>query len=153
DDRLPGFLDGKTTPASAAERIELAWLCSLKRLNRAAARFYEDAFAVEPKLADDQGAAHRYNAACAAALAGCGQGKDTDKLDDKERARLRRQALDWLRADLETIGRLPDKAADQARSAAEVGKTLRRWQVDTDLAGVREPEALAKLPEAEGRPW
>ena len=48
-------------------------------LNCAAARFYEEAFAAQPKLADDLGAAHRYNAACAAALAGCGQSKDAGK--------------------------------------------------------------------------
>src|SRR5262249_30096661 len=101
DGQLPGVLAGKTTPASPGERIELAGLCSLKRLHRAAARFYEGAFAADPQPLDDLGAAHRYNAACAAALAGCGQGKDADKFDGKERARLRRQALDWLRAALE----------------------------------------------------
>jgi len=35
-----------------------------------------------------------------AALAAAGQGEDAAKLDDKERTRLRKQALDWLRADL-----------------------------------------------------
>jgi hypothetical protein len=46
---------------------------------------------------------HRYNAACAAALAACGQGKDSAKRDAQERARLRRQALDWLREGLEAL--------------------------------------------------
>jgi serine/threonine-protein kinase len=152
DGRLPGFLEGKTTPASPDERVELAGLCSLKRLHGAAARFYAEAFAAEPKLAERLDS-HRYNAACAAALAGCGQCKDADKLDGKERARLRRQALDWLRAELEAWGRLLDKEPDQARSAARVTKVLRHWLTDADLAGVRGPEALAKLPEAERRPW
>ena len=62
--KLPGFLEGKTTPASPAERIKLAGLCCLKRLNRAAARFSEQAFAAEPTLADDLDAGHRYDAAC-----------------------------------------------------------------------------------------
>jgi hypothetical protein len=31
---------------------------------------------------------------------GCGQGQDADKLDNQERARWRRQALEWLRQDI-----------------------------------------------------
>jgi serine/threonine-protein kinase len=153
DGKLPGFLAGKTVPASPAERIELAGLCSLKRLHRAAARFFEEAFAATPGLKDDLGAGHRYNAARAAALAGCGEGKDAGKLDAKERARLRRQALDWLRSDLEAWGRLLDEAPDRARSAARVAHSLQRWQVDHSFAGVRGAEALARLPEAERQPW
>jgi tetratricopeptide (TPR) repeat protein len=149
--RLPGFLEGKTAPASPAERIELAELCTLKRLHRAAARLYEGAFAADPKLLDDLGAAHRYNAACAAALAGCGQGQDADQLDGKERARLRRQALDWLRADLEAWGRLLDRGPDNVRP--RIVEQLRRWLADTDFTGVRGPAALARLPEAERPAW
>jgi tetratricopeptide (TPR) repeat protein/serine/threonine protein kinase len=151
DGKLPGFLEGKTTPASPRERIELAGLCTLKRLHRAAAHFYAEAFAAEPKLANDPRAAHRYNAACAAALAGCGQGKDADKLDDKERAGLRRQALDWLRADLDEWGRLLDKEPDKGRPA--IAQQTRHWLVDTDFAGVRGQQALAKLPEPERESW
>jgi serine/threonine protein kinase/Flp pilus assembly protein TadD len=152
DERLPGFLTGTSTPAGPSERVELARLCSLKRLHGAAVRFYADAFAAEPPLAERLGP-HRYNAACAAALAGCGQGKEADRLDDKERARLRRQALDWLRADLAAWGRLLDKGPDQARAAARLIKVLQSWPADADFAGVRGPEALAKLPESERRPW
>src|SRR5437763_2953473 len=50
----------------------------------------------KPALAADPRTSVHYNAACAAALAGCGQGKDADQSDEKERGRLRRQALDWL---------------------------------------------------------
>ena len=85
------------------------------------------------------------------ALAGCGQGKDADQLDDKERARLRRQALDWLRADLEAWGRLLDRGPDKAR--AIIAEKMRYWLADTDFAGVRGPAALARLPEAERPAW
>jgi serine/threonine protein kinase/Flp pilus assembly protein TadD len=153
DGKLPAFLEGKATPASAAERIELARLCLVKHLDGAAARFYEEAFTAEPKLAENLQAFHRYNAACAAALAACGQGKDADQLDEKEKARLRGRALAWLRADLEALSRLPDKGADAARLAAGVGTVLRHWQADPDLAGVRGAEALGKLPEAERQAW
>src|SRR4029077_15617790 len=99
----------------------------------------------------DLGPRHRYNAACAAALAGCGQGKDADQSDAKERVRLRRQALDWLRADLVAWGRLQEKEPD--KNAPVLTKTMQHWQQDSDFAGVRGPEALAKLPEAERLEW
>jgi tetratricopeptide (TPR) repeat protein len=151
DGKLPGFLEHKTMPASSQERIELGGLCTLKRLYRAAARFYAEAFAAERTLANDLGSAHRYNAACASALAGCGQGKDVDKLDDKERARLRRQALDWLHADLEATRLLLEKDANKA-GLYVIGQ-MRHWLADPDFTGVREPEALAKLHEAERQAW
>jgi tetratricopeptide (TPR) repeat protein/serine/threonine protein kinase len=151
DGKLPGFLDGTTTPAGPAERVELAGLCAVKRLDRAAARFYEDAFAAEPKLADDLGAWHRYSAACAAALAGCGVGKDADKLDETDKARLRGQALGWLRADFESWTKEMAKNTTEARTA--VREKMQHWQADPDLAAVRGPDALAKLPEAERQPW
>jgi hypothetical protein len=150
---LPGFLAGTAAPASPDEQIALADLCAIKRLNRAAVRFFAEAIAAQPKLADDLDAGHRYNAACVAALAGCAQGKDVDTLDDKERAVLRRRALDWLRGDLKAWGRLLEKEPDQARSAARVTKKLQHWQVDPDFAGVRGLEGLAKLPAAERQPW
>jgi tetratricopeptide (TPR) repeat protein len=155
DGKLEKVLKGEAQPANAAERVALARLCQWqhRQLHVAAIRFYTEAFAAEPKLADDPRTEYRYGAACAAALAGCGQGKDAAGLDQKEHARLRRQALDWLRADLEAWGRQLDKEPDQARSAAGVAKALQQWLVDRELAGVRGPEALAKLPEAERQPW
>jgi tetratricopeptide (TPR) repeat protein len=152
-EKLPGFLDRKTRPASPVECIELAQLCTLKRLHRAAARFYEEAFDAQPRLADDLGAAHRYNAACAAALAGCGQGKDADKLDATEYARLRRQALSWLRAGLQAWGRVLNKEPDNAGPAARVTQVLQDWRGDADFSGVRGAEALAQLPEEERQSW
>ena len=149
DGRLPDIFAHKAAPASAEERIELAGLCSCKGLNGAAARFYTDAFAEAPRLADDLGAGRRYAAACAAALAGCGRGKDAEALDDEGRARLRGQALDWLRADLKALTGPPDKTATPPLSAADVRGVLKRWQADPDLEGIRGAKALAKLPEAE----
>jgi hypothetical protein len=92
----------------------------------------------------------RANAACSAALAGCGRGIDAPT-DDGERARLRVQARDWLRADLAWWS----KAAESrdANALAAVRGTLSHWQEDADLAGVRDADALAKLPEAEQAEW
>src|SRR5262249_31561525 len=100
DARLPGILRGTEKPANAAELLDLAKLCVFKKHYAAAARFSLDAFTAEPKQAEAVPEATRYNAACAAALAGCGQGRDAGTLNDKERALWRLQALDWLRQDL-----------------------------------------------------
>jgi eukaryotic-like serine/threonine-protein kinase len=133
-------------------KVTIAFQCQVEeRLYARAARLYTEGFAAEPELANDLRAGHRYNAACAAALAGCAQGQDAAKLDDAERARLRRQALDWLRADLTAWGRFLEKAPEKAGDTVE--RTLRHWhQDDPDLAGVR-GDALAKLPEAERASW
>jgi hypothetical protein len=149
--QLPSFREGKIPPASPEECIELAALCTFKRLHRAAVDFSQKAFTDKPQLAEDLQAGHRYNAACEAALAGCGQGNDASQLEAKERARLRRQALDWLRADLAAWAKELAKKTPEARAA--VREQMQHWQTDTDLAGVRGPEALAKLPEGERRDW
>jgi serine/threonine-protein kinase len=151
--QLPAFLKAERQPQSAAEALELAWLCQqpFKQRYAAAARFYRDAFAAEPKLADDVRSGRRYNAACAAALAGCGRGKDVPKPDAKERSRLRAQALAWLRADLNAWQDVLAKAPKRARPS--VAQTLQHWQMDADLAGVRDKAALEQLPEAERQDW
>jgi serine/threonine-protein kinase len=93
----------------------------------------------------------RYNTACAAALAGCGKGQDADKLGDTERARLRRQALDWLQADLEAWRRRLDGEPDKFRPV--LAEQMRHWLDNADFAEVRGPAAIAKLPEAERPAW
>jgi serine/threonine-protein kinase len=151
DARLPAILSGTEKPANAAEQIDLAELCGLKKDYAAAARFYRDAFTAEPKLAEAVPASTRYNAACAAALAGCGQGKDADKLDDKQRAHWRLQALDWLRQDLTWWSKALDNG--NAQTNAQVRQLMRHWQADGDLAGVRAKDGLAQLPDEERTQW
>ena len=90
DAKLPAILRGETKPANGTDCLTLADICTIKQLFAAAARFSQEAFADEPKLAETLGFQHRYNAACYAALAGSGKEKDADTLDAKERrARLR----------------------------------------------------------------
>jgi Flp pilus assembly protein TadD len=153
DAELPAFLSGQRKPSGPEEQLELGDLCRhpAKRLYDAAARFATEAFAARSALANDLPAGHRYNAACAAALAGCAQGQDTDKLDAKERSRWRQQAHDWLRADLVAWGQTLDKGNPQVKAAVQ--QQMRHWQSDPDLAGVRDKDALDKLPEAEQKPW
>jgi tetratricopeptide (TPR) repeat protein len=149
--RLPAILAGKDKPANTGERLSLAIICGQpgKELYAASARFYREVFAAEPKLADNPRAQHRYNAACAAALAGCGRGADARQLDAGRRAELRKQALEWLRADLAGWSRLHERP--EQRELAR--QALEHWQQDKDLAGVRDKSALAALPAEEGTAW
>jgi len=153
DSKLPRLLKGEIQPADVGERLAVAQLCQLpcKSLYVAALRFYAEAFAAQPQLTSNQPSEPRYNAACAAALAGCGQGKDTDQLDAKERVRLRQQALDWLRDDLKAYRQTLDKAPDKTGPA--IAQRMQHWLQDNGFAGVHGSDALAKLPEGEGLQW
>jgi serine/threonine protein kinase/Flp pilus assembly protein TadD len=152
DARLPALLARQAKTTDAGELLGLGRLCQLpcKRLYAAAARFYADAFTTQPKLAADLNAGNRYNAARGAARAGTGHGQDSAGLDAGASARLRRQALDWLRADLALYAGLATQGSAQCR--AVVQERLAHWQQDSDFSGVR-GEALARLPAGERDGW
>jgi tetratricopeptide (TPR) repeat protein len=143
-DKLPALLKGDYKPTTNGERLALAELCTNKKRYRASAGLYADAFAAGPKLADDLKTFHRYNAACVASLSAASLGEDAAKLDDKERARLRKQALDRLRADLALWAKQLERC--QPADRAGVRQQMKHWQQDSDLAGIRDAAALAKLP-------
>jgi serine/threonine-protein kinase len=147
--RLPAYLGGALKPADNDEREALARLCQHERLFAAAARLLADALAADPRLSENPRSSHRYNAACFSALAAAGKGGEA--LGDAEKARLRRQALDWLKADLALWGKLLDGNRDAERGA--VGGAMHHWQQDVDLAGVREEVWLAELPAGERKAW
>jgi serine/threonine-protein kinase len=140
---LPAFLDGKYQPWDNDERLALLGACQFTNRTRAMAGLYADAFAAAPSLAEDLGAGHRYNAARAAAQAGCGRGADAAGLGKEDRARLREQAREWLRADLAARARALDAGSKATRAADR--RALARWRYEPDLACVREPGELNKL--------
>jgi serine/threonine-protein kinase len=148
--KLPAVLKGEVKPKDMAEHLGLVAVCQAKKLHHAATGLYAAAFAADPRLADDRQAPHRYNAACAAALAAAGQGADAPRLDAALKARLRGQALDWLKAELAAFSKLLDSGPPPAR--AFVVRALTHWQKDTDLAGLRDKQALAQLPADEQKP-
>jgi hypothetical protein len=79
-----------------------------------------------------------------------GKGRDAGALDAKEKARLRRLALDWLTAEL---GGLREQRRTGARKIDEIMRILRSWQQADDLIGVRAPGELAQIPVAERQCW
>jgi hypothetical protein len=78
-------------------------------------------------------------------------GKDADKLDNKQRTSLRKQALDWLRPDLATWTNVVDKGPPQVRPIVQ--QPLQHWQKVPDLASLRDKEPLTKLSEPERKAW
>ena len=148
--RLPAVLKGEDKPGDAAEGLAFAQLC-YNSGRYADDRLWADALATDAKLADDRQAVHRYNAACAAVMAASGAGKDERPPDDTARAKLRQQALDWLKAELAVGAKFVESGPPQAK--AFIAQTLKHWQEDTDLAGVRGDNAIEALPQADRAAW
>jgi hypothetical protein len=64
---------------------------------------------------------------------------------------LRRQAFDWLRADLAIWARQLESG--MAAQHPEAQRMLVHWQNDGDLAGIRDEAALAELPQSQRTEW
>jgi Tfp pilus assembly protein PilF len=143
--KLTAVLRGEAEPADWREQLGFAELCLTKKHFAAATRFFIAAFASEPKLTEDFMSGRRYNAACAASLAAAGQGLDATQLEDGQKVIFRKQASAWLRAELTAWGGLLEQ------NPRAVAGTLKHWQADPDLAGMREDAALVKLaPDEQG---
>jgi serine/threonine protein kinase len=146
DDRLAAVLKGQA-PANDAERLQLALQAYEKKLYAVAARLCAEALANDPGLGSDPRSQLAYSAACVAALAGCGRGKDEPPPDEAARVKLRRQAIAWLKSDLQAWRRVATTAAPGNRE--EAARALTHSQNDPDLACVRDDKELARLPEGE----
>ena len=113
----------------------------------AAARLWFEALASDPNLSVDRQAQHRYNTACAASLAAAGQGRDDPPPDDAAKAKLRGQALEWLKSELVTWTKILD--VGPAQMTAAIAPVIQHSKADADLTGIRDTDALANLPDAE----
>ena len=151
DARLIAIHRGDQQPRDNAERLQLAQRAYDKALQADATKLWADALEADPKLAEDRRAQVRYNAACAAALGGCGRGKDNPAPDDAAKAKLRERARAWLQAELAAWTGLVESGPPEARPV--VAPTLQHWKENGALAGVREAKALEALHEAEREPW
>jgi serine/threonine-protein kinase len=146
--RLPAILAGGELPHDVPTRLALADYFLGRKLDGAATRCFRAAFAADSKLADDLDAGLRYNAACAAALAGTGRGRDAPA-DEPARDRLRGEAIAWLRDDLAALSRQLDAADPPA--ARRIAETLAHWLNDPDLVGLRDEGELSQRNEPERR--
>jgi tetratricopeptide (TPR) repeat protein len=87
----------------------------------------------------------RYNAACSALR--CAEGLGVEAPPEAERPEYRKQALEFLTADLAAARTL------FATNTALVHRYMKHWFEDQDLASVRGPEALSQLPPDECDAW
>ncbi len=147
--RLPAVMNGREAPADAEEAASFARLAFARNRPEAAARLWAQAFAASPDIETDLVAMNRFQAARAAVRAGTeGAGESAGSRADS-RAKRRRQAIDWLRADLAASQAALDSGTAPQR--AGVARRLSRWRVDPALAPIRDEPALSALPEAERR--
>ncbi len=164
DEADPFYPPGSPRPAGddrfyCGHVLDFGWVVlAHEERYAAAARWYAGVFTAHahlvtgpPTLVTGPPTGHRYYVTWAAVLAGCGQGRDASALDAESRAGFRRQALGWLRADLEASRRLLDR--EPAENRALIAGGLQRWLRDPYLAGVRGPDALSRLPAAERQAW
>ena len=96
--------------------VKLAAAYELIGWNDKAAEYFAKGLQADPKLGDDRQAQHRYHAARAAVLAATGQGKGKPPLDDAAKAKLRRQARDWLKAELTAWTKQLDESAKRVEN-------------------------------------
>ena len=68
-----------------------------------------------------------------------------------DRNELRRQVSVWLRADLAQWREILQSGESEAREL--VTRNLAQWATEPDLKGIRDPEDLAALSEAEREGW
>jgi hypothetical protein len=149
DARL-GAVQKGGAPKDNPERLALAQRAYDLNRFATATKLLSEALDTDPKLGIDRQFQHRYNAACAAALALAGQGEEPT-LDATAKARLRRQAYDWLSAELVVWSGLI--RSGPAKALPVIAQTLKHWLEDTDLAAVRDPNALSQLSDSDREAW
>jgi hypothetical protein len=149
ESRLAALLRGDAQPSNVQELLAAARIAThQKRAFAATVRLFERALAAEPDWAEQLSSdPPRYYAACCATMAAAGAEGSADRLDNGERRRLRQEALVWLRAQLNSYEK------QLATEQAAVVKQLKYWEADSWLASVRDPAALANLPESERQVW
>jgi serine/threonine protein kinase len=151
DERMSVVLKGEA-PSDANELLSFAQRSYDSERFALSARFYAEAFQKEPILIECRKPQHAYNAACSAALGGCGRGELAETLDEASRKKLRDQANELLKNEMRRLEKLL-QSTSTTEERHQVANTLEHWQKDLDLASLREKERLAELPEGERKEW
>jgi serine/threonine protein kinase len=149
--RIPAIIKGEDAPKDLGERLELAQMCYDMKRTATAAGFWGEAMELEPSVGESRRPLHRFNAACSAAVSGSGRGRDDPAPDEVAKARFRSLALDWLRLELGWWSRYLESGQPNARPV--VLSHMNHWKNYRELAGIRNADALARLPEAERKDW
>ena len=139
--RQAGFMLSGARPLNVSDAALRADWCAYHQHYTEAVAIYAEAFARNPKLADNSSNSYRYNAACCAALAADGKGREPPLLS--ERPEYRRQARTWLEAQFAQRKRSFEANENSART--QTRKDLEEWLLDADLASIRNPARLREL--------
>ena len=145
------LLDGRVISEDATELRRAATLGYYVDRHVASERLWREAFALRPELADDLPWMNRFQAARAAALAGCGQGEGAGELDDETREALRLAAAEWLREELRLISSRLGEDGEIARRL--LAAALIEWRDCPELAAVREARELERWSPLERDDW
>jgi hypothetical protein len=149
DKRIEAAVRGDERPELSSEWVALARHAESRQFYAAAVSLYSEAFKADPGLVDGRTPSLRYQAACAAALAGCQAGRDQSAPSRTDLAVLRTRALEWLGAEL----------AQRLKDVPEVGsprikQLLLTWKGDGALAGLRPGSpTVGQLPDREQQSW
>jgi Flp pilus assembly protein TadD len=148
--KLAAITSGRARTQNSLEALRLADFALVRRHQpRIAARLFRKALA-DRTLPRQLRFRFEYNAACAAVLCAAGRvEKGADAPDAEESKRLRKDALEWLEANLATWKRL---MRFDARYRAFGMTQLRHWLIDSDVAYVRD-NAIDRLPADERTAW
>ena len=112
--KMVKVLAGKAQAKDSFELRNFIDICKMRRRHIAAAKLSSDLFTADAELANDLEAGHRFKAASFASLAAARQGSDSDRLTDQGCTVWRKQALQWLGADLEAWTKELESDADEA---------------------------------------
>jgi tetratricopeptide (TPR) repeat protein len=152
--QLPAFLEKDSAAAGAGEFVLFAEFCRRTKRYATSSRFWSKAFSAEPDLANSIDPSfgnymNRFNAACYSALAGIGEGTDSDTTDASTRDRLRKQTMEWLKEDLAKWEKLLKGDQKPSLDKGTILGHLRSAKIDTDLKGIRDDAWLARWPKEE----
>lgn len=119
DAQLAALQRGVLKITDLPHALIMARFCQGKNLPLQAARFYEEAFEGDPKLANTVTGQNRLSAAKAALAAALGK-NDAKKINDDDRSVWHRKAVDWMRAELavrDEILKMDDAPRTRSRTA------------------------------------
>lgn len=145
----PGGDDGPPPEVDLDDRLAFAAVLRDRGDVEASDRVYTEVVSERPELLVDHSRTVPFDAARSAILASLRP--SVAETDPTHAEGLRRKALGWLRADMETWRRHLDMRSSQCRF--HVARCIARWRSARDFAVVRDRDRVAPLSDVERPEW
>jgi eukaryotic-like serine/threonine-protein kinase len=139
---LQAFLRGDYQPRNNDERLALLGICQANNLYQKSLGLYSGAFAEDPHLINDSDADFRFLAASAAAMSASTDHSAADGTDAKRNQWIK-QALEWLREDLDR--KIKSLNWSDLVACNDLKYQLTRWRYEPAIAALREPADLQRM--------